>query len=380
MPVLVSLSDSEADSDADTDPGDIESDTEVLPEDTDIPMPPLAELSDDDDSDTEADFDDDATDTMSVESADPPALDVDADSDDDELDIYIPLEDDLANNVPATVRLNNLQPHQRTQDPTLASFMLTTVELLHEGVLLFAGDCMLDTGALQASYIRQEVLDRSPLLQSLQRPCSVQVLLGDDADASKVAVNSYVPITIRIPDSNGKPHEAQSVRLLVMPSLSVDVIIGLPHLVRNFPQCFTSHLMAAIIASHIPDATAPDVPTMLSNLHTIHNSHRQSLSGPLDTPQPSLAVAGDRRVSVLSINVNGFNAACRKGLLHYIHQQLESHDVLLLQEVKLAPDKQPAARNLLLAAGYAHVAINSVAGSSGVLIAVKSTLVNPLFT
>ncbi len=61
--------------------------------------------------------------------------------------------------------------------------MLTTVELLHEGVLLFAGDCMLDTGALQASYIRQEVLDRSPLLQSLQRSCSVQVLLGDDADA-----------------------------------------------------------------------------------------------------------------------------------------------------------------------------------------------------
>ena len=76
----------------------------------------------------------------------------------------------------------------------------------------------------------------------------------------------------------------------------------------------------------------------------------------MDTPQPSLAVAGDRRVSVLSINVNGFNAACRKGLLDYIHQQLESHDVLLLQEVKLAPDKQPAARNLLLAAGYAHVA------------------------
>ena len=79
--------------------------------------------------------------------------------------------------------------------------------------------------------------------------------LDDDADASKVAVNSYVPITIRMPDSSGKPHEAESVRLLVMPTLSVDVIIGLPHLVRNFPQCFTSHLMAAIIASHTPDAT-----------------------------------------------------------------------------------------------------------------------------
>ena len=53
MPTLVSLSDSEADSDddsdhgsdADTDPGDIESDTDVLPEDTDIPMPPCHETS-----------------------------------------------------------------------------------------------------------------------------------------------------------------------------------------------------------------------------------------------------------------------------------------------------------------------------------------------
>ena len=102
MPVLVSLSDSEADSDDDTDPGDFESDTEVLPE-ADIPMPPLAELSDD--SDSEDDQDDDATDTMSVESADPPVLDDDADSDDDEHDIHIPLEDDLANNVPASAHL-----------------------------------------------------------------------------------------------------------------------------------------------------------------------------------------------------------------------------------------------------------------------------------
>ena len=165
-----------------------------------------------------------------------------------------------------------------------------------------------------------------------------------------------------------------------MPTLGVDVIIGLPHLARNFPQCFTSHLMAAIIALHTADATAPNVSTMLSNLHTIHRSQRQSLTGPLDTPQPSLAIAGDRRVSVLSINANGFNAACSKGLLDYLDQQYASHDVLLLQEVKLAPHKQAAARNLLLGSGYAHVAINSIAGSNGVLIAVKSALVNPVFT
>jgi exonuclease III len=99
------------------------------------------------------------------------------------------------------------------------------------------------------------------------------------------------------------------------------------------------------------------------------------MTGPLDRPQPSLAIAGDRKVAVLSINVNGFNAACVKGLLEYLTQQYDSHDVLLLQEVKLAPAKQAAARDSLLRIGYTYVAINSIAG-----IAVRSTLVNPMFT
>ena len=83
---------------------------------------------------------------------------------------------------------------------------------------------------------------------------------------------------------------------------------------------------------------------------------------------------------MLSINVNRFNTACQKGFLHYLDQCRESHDVLLLQEVKLAPAKHAKARDSLLALGYAHVAINSIAGSSGVLIAVRSTLVQPRFT
>jgi hypothetical protein len=320
MPLLIAQSDDEdSDSDsgpdsgseADTDPGDDESDAEVIYND---PMPALVDLSDSD-SDSEADIDDDATDTMSVESdaADLPILPLQHDDDsddDDEPDTLFPLEDNITSNTPARVRLNTLQPLQQSQDPTLASFMLTTVELLHEGVLLAAGSCMLDTGALQASYIRQDALDNSPQLRSLQRSCSVDVLLGDDAEETKETVSSYVPITIRLPDSKGNPHEAHSIWLLVMPTLGVDVIIGLPHLVRNFSQCFTSHLMAAIIASHTDKASNPNVATMLSNLHTIHRSQRQSLTGPLDTPQPSLAIAGDRRVAVLSINVNGFNAAC----------------------------------------------------------------------
>ena len=64
----------------------------------------------------------------------------------------------------------------------------------------------------------------------------------------------------------------------------------------------------------------------------------------------------------------------------YLEQRIESHDVLLLQEVKLAPAKHAKARDALLALGYAHVAINSIAGSSGVLIAVCPTLAQPMFT
>ena len=389
MPPLVNISDDEdsdaesdtnSGSDPETDPGDDASDVDE-PYDH---MPPLVNLSDDEDSDADSDIDD-VTDTMSVESdtEDPhiPLLNSDSDSDDDdEPDTYFPLEDSITSNTRAEVRLNTLQPLQQSQDPTLASFMLTTVELLYDDILLAAGTCMLDTGALQASYVRQEVLDRSPQLRSLQRPCTIDVLLGDDADATKVSVSRYVPLTVRIPDAKGGLHEAHSVWLLVMPTLAVDVIIGLPHLVRNFPQCFISHLMSAIMATHANALVIPDVATMLNNLHTVHRSQRQSLTGPLDRPQPSLAMAGDRKVAVLSINVNGFNAACFKGLLEYLTQQYDSHDVLLLQEVKLTPAKQAAARDSLLRIGYTYVAINSIAGSNGVLIAVRSTLVNPVFT
>jgi hypothetical protein len=148
-------SDPDSGSEADTDAGDDQSDAEVIYDDP-IAMPPLVDLSDDD-SDGDSDVGDDATDTMSVgsDASDDlhlPTLHHDEDSDDDKPDAFFPLEDSLTSNTPATVRLNTLQPLQQSQDTTLASFMLTTVELLHDSVLLFAGTCMLDTGALQASY------------------------------------------------------------------------------------------------------------------------------------------------------------------------------------------------------------------------------------
>ena len=54
--------------------------------------------------------------------------------------------------------------------------------------------------------------------------------------------------------------------------------------------------------------------------------------------------------------------------------------MLLLQEVKLVPVKNGKAVQLLKSIGYSDVAINSIAGQRGVLIAVKSLFPLPLYT
>ena len=357
MPSLVNDSDSDDDDPQDDDPN---GGTDDDASDGSLSMPDLVGLSSDDDSDN--DSEDDAH-----------FLTMDDDSDDDDSVEYFPLEKDIMSNTHAEVTPSTLQT---SQDHTLAQFMITTAELVSGDTVLATGSCMLDTGALQASFISKELLDRCPHLHAMQRPCTVDVHLGDDAASTAVSVSRYVPISVCIPDAQGAPHIAHSVWLLVMPTLATDVIVGLPHLIRNFPQCFASHFMQAIMSTYA--AVSPVV--SLSHLHVMHKSLQQSNTHPLHCPQPSLAPAGDRTVSVLSLNDNGFNAACTKGLLRYLEQRFESHDVLLLQEVKLAPAKHAKARDALLALGYAHVAINSIAGSSGVLITVRPTLAQPMFT
>ena len=74
-----------------------------------------------------------------------------------------------------------------------------------------------------------------------------------------------------------------------------------------------------------------------SALHSQHVSFRQSNAPKLQLPQPVLAAAGDRSVTVLSLNCNGFVSAVSKGIMGYLADRADSHDVLLLQEVKLVP-------------------------------------------
>ena len=161
-----------------------------------------------------------------------------------------------------------------------------------------------------------------------------------------------------------------------MPELAEEVIIGLPHLVRYLPDCFVSHIMAAVKDAHTRHAATAS----LTQLHSTHTTFRQSNVEKLSPTQPSLAIAGTASIRLLSLNVNGFNAAFRSGLQEYLVDQWDSHDVLLLQEVKLVPAKHGKAIALLKSIGYSDVVINSIAGQRGVLIAVKPLFPLPLYT
>ena len=161
-----------------------------------------------------------------------------------------------------------------------------------------------------------------------------------------------------------------------MPELAEEIIIGLPHLVRHLPDCFVSHIMAAVKDAHTLHAATAS----LSALHSRYTTFQQSNVEKLSPPQPMLALAGTTHIRLLSLNVNGFNAAFRSGLQEYLAAQWDSHDVLLLQEVKLVPARHSKATQLLLSIGYSDIAINSIAGQRGVLIAVKPLFPLPLYT
>ena len=167
MPSLANDSDSDSDSDnglAHDNDNDLDSDdddphhddpnggTDDDASDGSLSMPDLVGLSGDEDSDN--DSDDDAN-----------FLAANNDSDDDDSVEYSPLERDIVSNTRAEVNLSTLQT---SQDHTLAQFMITTVELVSDDTVLATGSCMLDTGALQASFISKELLDRCPHLHAMQ--------------------------------------------------------------------------------------------------------------------------------------------------------------------------------------------------------------------
>ena len=221
----------------------------------------------------------------------------------------------------------------------LRDFMILPAVISIEGSTDVATvQSMLDSGALDATFIDGTVIDSLPFFSTLRRPCHFSVRLGDGKDSTQVDVREYIILNVECKDHEGMTHVGKGLKCLVMPSLAHPLILGLPDLVKHFPHLFISHLMAAIRAAHGSDslprppgvkdlpkrnhitAIGPHLSTTtpksfdweraqyptLAPLATRHVSFRQSNTQRLDAPVPAMRhTAGGRRLRVMTLNVNG---------------------------------------------------------------------------
>ena len=103
---------------------------------------------------------------------------------------------------------------------------------------------LFDTGALHASYIDKAFVDmhRDKLQHALSN-CRAMARLADGT--TTVAVDEVCKTTITVIDSKGKKHTA-TIPLLVLPSSTTDVIVGLPHILAAFGDLFRDMIDVAI--------------------------------------------------------------------------------------------------------------------------------------
>ena len=103
---------------------------------------------------------------------------------------------------------------------------------------------LFDTGALHASYIDKAFVDmhRDKLQHALSN-CRAVARLADGT--TTVSVDEVCKTTITVIDSKGQKHTA-TIPLLVLPSSTTDVIVGLPHILAAFGDLFRDMIDVAI--------------------------------------------------------------------------------------------------------------------------------------
>jgi hypothetical protein len=116
------------------------------------------------------------------------------------------------------------------------------IDTLVEGITV--PKVLFDTGALHASYIDKAFVDmhREKLQYALSN-CRAIARLADGT--TTVVVDEVCKTTITVIDSKGKKHTA-TIPLLVLPSSSTDVIVGLPHILAAFGDLFRDMIDVAI--------------------------------------------------------------------------------------------------------------------------------------
>ena len=77
-----------------------------------------------------------------------------------------------------------------------------------------------------------------------------KVILGDANDKTAVRCSGIIYLDIDFLDDKGVIQRVLRIKCIIMPTLSVDVIIGWPDIVRKIPKIFIKGFVAALNEAH----------------------------------------------------------------------------------------------------------------------------------
>ena len=231
-----------------------------------------------------------------------------------------------------------------------------------------------DTGALQHSYVREDVLDDHPDLFRMIKKANVENTKQADGE-STLEISYMIVVDAIIKHHDGTPMTIKGLRLLVAKKLSQRLILGAPDMVRLAPTVFMSYFMAAVTANH----SLTKVMDFLTEtyVNTI-NTHTETTTV-LDTNSKDLGPYQQQtptEITVLTLNVNGIRSALDNDLMQFL--QDNPHDILVATELKLSEKMIPTVKQVL-SQHYKTVEIHAGHNSAGIMIASKLDE-EPVFT
>ena len=109
---------------------------------------------------------------------------------------------------------------------------------------------LLDTGALLRSFIAAVLVDSDPVLTSMVRYEKTKVILGDGNEKQAIECNGVITLNVDFRDDKGNVYSAKKMKCVIMPTLSVNMIVGLTDIVKQIPKLFIRCLVAAINDAH----------------------------------------------------------------------------------------------------------------------------------
>ena len=275
---------------------------------------------------------------------------------------------------------------------------------------------LLDTGALLRSFVAARLIDSDPELMSRVRYEKTKVILGDGDKKQAIECNGVITLDVDFLDDKGVVYSAKKMKCVIMPTLSVNMIVGLTDIVRQIPKLFIKCLVSAINEAHkgetvdamceicngvnspkkakLPSPGDITIETAASPVDTVNTSvNALTIAPPQSTPiqtaadgQTSLAHDGiplhsilkktsedhptTDIVTVITLNVNGLKSVTQSGALQqYILQQPNlNRTVFVLQETKISQAQEASYKTLFLKLGFAQVAFHSYANKGGVAI------------